>query len=171
MEHIAEDFLHQVMEFEEAIFAQTPVEAHRYDDAYFADGWREGDNRYELKTRRQVEARNPQLIKEVFDPKRVLDVGCGPGFLMYFLHELGIDVQGVDFSPSSRDLAPAEMRERIRIGDVATSHFADRSFDLVICREVFEHLTVLQVRETVRCICAASSRSVYTTTRFHPKPA
>ena len=30
------------------------------------------------------------------------------------------------------------------------------AYDLVICREVFEHLTVLQVREAVRNICRMS---------------
>ena len=40
-----------------------------------------------------------------------------------------------------------------------------------ICREVFEHLTVLQVRESVRNICRISSKFAYVTTRFHPNPA
>jgi hypothetical protein len=62
------------------------------------------------------------------------------------------------------------MRERILIGDVADPHVAERSFDLVICREVLEHLTVLQVRRTVEQLCRASSRFVYVTTRFHPAP-
>ena len=41
----------------------------------------------------------------------------------------------------------------------------------MICREVFEHLTVLQVREAVRNICRISSKYVYITTRFHPNPS
>ena len=41
----------------------------------------------------------------------------------------------------------------------------------MICREVMEHLTVLQVRQTVAQICRASSRFAYVTTRFHPDPA
>ena len=40
----------------------------------------------------------------------------------------------------------------------------------MICREVIEHLTVLQVRQTVAQLCRASSRFVYATTRFHPDP-
>ena len=47
---------------------------------------------------------------------------------------------------------------------------AEQAYDLVICREVLEHLTVLQVRRTVAQICRASSRFVYVTTRFHPDP-
>ena len=160
-----------VQAFEHAVFDQHPVAADDYDNHYFAAGWRENHNRYELETRRQIEGRNPALITEVFEPTKVLDVGCGPGFLMLFLSELGVEAKGIDFSPASRELAPAEMRDRILIGDVSKQHVAERSFELVICREVLEHLTILQARRTIEQLCRASSRFVYATTRFHPDPA
>jgi 2-polyprenyl-3-methyl-5-hydroxy-6-metoxy-1,4-benzoquinol methylase len=160
-----------VDDFEAAVFEQKAVTAAHYDNEYFDDDWRAEGNRYELETRRRIEDRNPSLIAEILAPTRVLDVGCGPGFLMYFLAELGIEADGIDFSPSSRELAPPGMAERITIGDVAEAHVAPGSYDLVICREVLEHLTVLQVRRTVEELCRASSRLVYTTTRFHPDPS
>jgi SAM-dependent methyltransferase len=166
-----EQFVDVVERFEQAVFSQRPLAPEHYDDDYFASEWREGGNRYDLDTRRRVEARNPELIAEVFAPERALDVGCGPGFLMQFLHELGIDVHGVDFSPASIQLAPPAMKERIRIGPTDSLELPDRSFDLVICREVMEHLTILQVRRTVGEICRVSSRYAYVTTRFHPDPA
>jgi len=166
-----QDVAEAVRAFEEAVFAQRPVGPEHYDEQYFASDWRAGDNRYDLESRRRIEARNPALIKEVFAPRRVLDVGCGPGFLMFFLHELGIEADGIDFSPSSRELAPEAVRDRIRIGAVDRLEEPGTSYDLVICREVFEHLTVLQIRRTVAEICRASSRFVYATTRFHPEPS
>ena len=45
-----------------------------------------------------------------------------------------------------------------------------QSYDLVVCREVMEHLTVLQVARCVEQVCRASSRYVYVTTRFHDDP-
>ena len=163
-------FLDDVQAFEQAVRAQEAVTPDHYDDEYFATDWRDEDNRYELETRRRVEDRQPALLKEVFEPARVLDIGCGPGFLMLFLAELGVEVSGIDFAPVSRELAPPEMRERILIGDVAEPHVPEQSHDLVICREVLEHLTVLQLRRTVQQLCRASSRFVYLTTRFHPAP-
>jgi SAM-dependent methyltransferase len=163
-------FQEAVQAFEETVLGQKPVAPDHYDEEYFAADWREGGNRYDVETRRRIEDRNPALIKEVFRPARVLDVGCGPGFLMLFLAELGLDVHGIDFSPSSAVLAPPEVLDRIVIGDVAEQHVPERSFDLVICREVLEHLTVLQVRRTIEQLCRASSRFVYVTTRFHPDP-
>lgn len=165
-----DQFADAVETFERDVLAQEPVGEEHYDDDYFAEGWREDDNRYDLETRRRVEGRNPELIRDVFQPSRVLDVGCGPGFLMAFLHELEIDVEGVDFSESSLTLAPPEMRDRITIGPVTALPVADAAYDLVVCREVLEHLTVLQVRQTVAEMCRATSRFVYATTRFHPEP-
>jgi SAM-dependent methyltransferase len=165
-----ESFFQSLARFERLVFTQRPVSPDHYDDEYFQADWREGDNRYDLETRRRIEGRNPKLISEVLRPRRVLDVGCGPGFLMHFLHELGIGVDGIDFAESSRRLAPDSVRDRILIGPVDQPHVEDRGYDLVICREVFEHLTVLQVRRTVEAICRASSRFVYVTTRFHPDP-
>jgi SAM-dependent methyltransferase len=166
-----DQFQESVAAFEEAVFEQRLVPAEHYDDAYFADGWREGGNRYDLETRRRIEGPNPDLIHEVFTPRRVLDLGCGPGFLMALLVELGVEVDGIDFSPSSLTLAPDSVRHRIRIGDVTEPLVSERTYDLVICREVLEHLTVLQIRKTVAQICRASTRFVYVTTRFHPSPS
>jgi SAM-dependent methyltransferase len=160
----------RVDRFEQAVADQKPFDPSHYDGEYFQDDWREGDNRYDLETRRRIEDRNPRLIKEVFEPKKALDMGCGPGFLMYFLQELGVDVTGIDFSPASRDLAPESVRDRIHVGPTDRPHVEERAYDLVICREVFEHLTVLQVRRTVYEICRASNRFVYATTRFHEDP-
>ncbi len=157
--------------FEAAVLAQEPVASEHYDEEYFASDWREDDNRYDLETRRRIEGRNPQLIHDVFAPASVLDLGCGPGFLMQLLHELGVDVHGVDYAEASRDLAPPDVRDRISIASVTDPHVEPRAYDLVICREVLEHMTVLEVRQTVHQICRASSRYAYVTTRYHPDPA
>jgi glycerol-3-phosphate cytidylyltransferase-like family protein/2-polyprenyl-3-methyl-5-hydroxy-6-metoxy-1,4-benzoquinol methylase len=164
------DFEGEVQAFEDQVLAQEPVAAAHYDDEYFVSDWREGGNKYDVETRREIEGRNPALIKEVFQPERVLDMGCGPGVLMYLLAELGVEADGIDFSPEIKALAPPEVRERIIVGEVTEPHVPDGSYDLVVCREVMEHLTVLQVRQTVATICRASSRFVYLTTRFHPEP-
>lgn len=166
----ADRFVREVEEFETAVLAQTPVAAAQYDGDYFVSGWRDDDNKYDIETRRRVEGRNPQLIKDVFEPGRVLDMGCGPGALMFLLHELAVVSDGIDFSPESVELAPAEVRDRITVGEVTEPLVAKRSYDLVVCREVMEHLTVVQVARCVEQLCRASSRYVYVTTRFHDDP-
>jgi ubiquinone/menaquinone biosynthesis C-methylase UbiE len=160
-----------VSEFERRVLEQRPVGSGHYDDDYFTGEWREGDNNYSLETRRRIEARNPHLIKEVFQPKRALDLGCGPGALMHLLHEIGVYCEGIDFSASSKALATPEVRDRITVGQVTEPLKPDNAYDLVICREVLEHLTVLQVRSTVANMVRMTSKYIYVTTRFHPQPA
>lgn len=160
-----------VTEFEQQVLEQRPVASGHYDDDYFTGDWREGDNNYALETRRRIEARNPQLIKEVFQPVKALDLGCGPGALMHLLHEIGVHCEGIDFAASSRGLATPEVRDRIAIGQVTDRIADDDAYDLVICREVMEHLTVLQVRQAVANIVRMTSKYIYVTTRFHPAPA
>jgi SAM-dependent methyltransferase len=161
-----------ITEFEQRVLEQQPVGSGHYDAEYFTGDWRDAGNNYSLETRRQIEARNPSLIKEVFQPTKVLDLGCGPGALMHLLWELGVDVEGVDFAESSRQLATPQVRDRITVGYVGDPGIKpDSAYDLVICREVLEHLTVLQVKQTVANMVRMTSKYIYVTTRFHPTPA
>jgi SAM-dependent methyltransferase len=160
-----------ITEFEQRVIEQRPVGSTHYDSEYFTGDWRAEGNNYNLETRRQIEARNPFLIKDVFQPVKVLDLGCGPGALMHLLWELGVDVEGVDFAESSRQLATPEVRDRITVGLVTDPTLKPaNAYDLVICREVLEHLTVLQVRQAVANMARMSSKFIYVTTRFHPGP-
>lgn len=160
----------QVSNYEDFVLNQKPTSPDDYDANYFTSTWREQKNEYTIEARRRIEARNPALIKETFKPQKVLDMGCGPGALMYLLWELGVVADGVDFAPSSLELAPAEVRDHIQLGSVVDVALPTNGYDLVICREVFEHLSVLQVQQAVQNLCRITSRYVYLTTRFHPAP-
>jgi SAM-dependent methyltransferase len=155
-----------IQRFEEVVLRQQPVAAEHYDRAYFHSNWRSGTNNYSIEVRRDIEGRNPQLIKEVFQPKKVLDFGCGPGALLYLLWELGVDAEGIDFSDYARRSAPAEVRDKIRVLRVEEPLPLDGVYDLVICREVLEHLTVLQIQKAVQNMCTLCSRYIYITTRY-----
>ena len=161
-----------IAEFERRVLDQKPTASSHYDAQYFTGEWRDEGNNYSLETRRVIEARNPQLIKETFEPRRVLDLGCGPGALMHLLHELGVDVDGIDFAESSTRLASPEVRDRITIGSVTDPTLKPaNAYDLVISREVLEHLTVLEVKQAVTNMVRMTSKFIYVTTRFHPAPA
>jgi len=155
-----------VNNFEQLLFSQKEVKSDYYDDHYFKGNWREGDNDYSIEKRRAIEAKNPQNIKDTFLPKNVLDVGCGPGALMFFLYELGINAYGIDFSRAAKQMAPKEIRENIVVAPVTEYHDFGREFDLVICRELLEHLTIFQVRQVIKALALYTSKYLYVTTRF-----
>lgn len=156
--------------YEDFVLTQAEPGAEKFSEEYFTDSWRDQGNSYQIEVRRKIEARNPQLIKETFAPQSVLDMGCGPGALMYLLHEVGVEADGVDFSATSKEIAPVEVKDRIQIGSITDVALPPDSYDLVICREVFEHMPVIKVQKAVENLCRISSRFVYVTTRFHPAP-
>jgi hypothetical protein len=67
-----------ITEFEQRILDQKAVASGHYDSEYFTGEWRAEGNNYNLETRRAIEAKNPSLIKDVFQPKKVLDLGLWP---------------------------------------------------------------------------------------------
>lgn len=72
---------------------------------------------------------------------RVLDVGCGTGFLSLLLADLGCMVTGIDLAPDM--LAQAEAKAEaaglditFRDGDAEAPPFGPETFDLIVCRHV-----------------------------------
>jgi SAM-dependent methyltransferase len=78
-------------------------------------------------------------------PARVLDVGCGTGFLSLRFAELGHNVTGIDLSSrmiglARRKAANGGLRVDFRIGDAAALDFQSGTYDLVVGRHVIWNL-------------------------------
>ena len=65
---------------------------------------------------------------------RVLDVGCGKGYLLFEFTQVvpGIEVAGLEISEYAIQHAKAEVREAIRQGNATELPFEDDAFDLVV---------------------------------------
>ena len=110
---------------------------------------------YSLEARREVEGRHPQLIKEVFQPRKVLDYGCGPGHLIRLLEEIS------DAEVSGYDPHVPAFQEKQSVKPI---------YDLVIARELLEHVPIRDFVPVIHELCAYSSDRVYGTTRWNPNP-
>jgi hypothetical protein len=119
---------------------------------------------YSVAARDQVERPHAELIVQHLLPAvdaNVLDFGCGPdGHLVRNLRG-AISRADLDASVVGYDPQIAYSNQYL------TSEF----YDLVICREVLEHLTIVELARTVHRLCALSSKLVYVTTRFNPAPS
>lgn len=122
---------------------------------------------YSIESREKIEGDHPRLIQEVFQPKAVMDCGCGPdGILVRLLQKRGILALGFDVQLPMRGVNPA-----LTYGDVADPFAIKQEdgppfADLVICREVLEHLTLVQIKTAITNLCRFTKRFVYVTTRF-----
>ncbi|MGC9070746.1 MAG: class I SAM-dependent methyltransferase [Elusimicrobiales bacterium] len=68
----------------------------------------------------------------------VIDVGCGCGFLVKYLHKKGIKVKGVDSNRSFVEYA-AKLGVDIDVGDIEKGIKTYNKYDVVILSDVVEH--------------------------------
>lgn len=84
------------------------------------------------------------IIKEIKkikgDKAKLLEIGCGTGYFLRKLHDAGYDVTGIDCSENILSQVPNNLRSKIIIGDLIEQKLKDSSFDVVVMKQVFEHI-------------------------------
>ena len=74
--------------------------------------------------------------------QRVLDIGCGKGFLLYEFTQVvpGIEIVGLDISQYAIDNAKEEIKPFLRVGNAKALPYPDRSFDFVVSINTLHNL-------------------------------
>jgi len=121
--------------------------------------WYEADDDPIALLRAESALRNPWIAETIerelgAGPRRVLDLGCGAGFLANEMAARGHAVTGIDSAVESLDVAAAHDRTRsvtYRPGDATALEFPAQSFDIVCAMDLLEH-----VEEPARLVAEAA---------------
>ena len=83
---------------------------------------------------------------------KILDIGCGKGFLLYEFTQAvpGIEVAGIDISHYSIEHAKPEIKDRLKVANCTSLPFPDQSFDFVYSINTFHNLKIDELERAVR---------------------
>ena len=108
------------------------------------DGWSKRAQIYSYATARATLQTIPKLLDHarLFPRAKVLDAGCGPGFVAASAKLLGADVEGVDFSEGMVEQAKGRFPDiDFAVADVEDLPVRDETFDAVLSNIVLFHVT------------------------------
>ncbi len=126
--------------------AQPSINNDVYNE--LGDRWYEADDDPVALLRAEARHRTPWVVERLaaLGPAkdcRVLDIGCGGGFLSNALAESSFQVTGIDVSKSSLDVAKRfDTTQSVRYleGDAYELPFAENSFDAACALDFLEHV-------------------------------
>lgn len=115
----------------------------------YGDKWYTADDDPIALLRHESKAKTPWVIDQIkkkfgeTTKVKILDVGCGGGFLSNALAESGFEVLGLDASAESLKVAKAHDHTKsieYILGDAYSLPFADKSLDVVTAMDFLEHV-------------------------------
>lgn len=101
-----------------------------YNDEFFE---------WHLKHAREYSIKTMDWYIEKYQPKSVVDWGCGIGSYLESAYNHGLRVHGIEISEAAKKYTPEHISERILYWD-CTMPIVCRDFDTVLSFEVAEHI-------------------------------
>ena len=111
------------------------------------DYW-DGDRRINYGGYKYMEGRWEKVAKVMINHyglkagDKILDIGCGKGFLLYDFTKIlpGIEVCGIDISEYAIENSKEEVKNNLILGNATSLPFADNAFDFVFSLNTFHNL-------------------------------
>jgi SAM-dependent methyltransferase len=132
------------------------------------DYW-DGDRRVNYGGYRYIEGRWEKVARAMAEHygikpgDRILDVGCGKGFLLFDWTKVvpGVEVHGIDLSEYAVQNAKEEIRDRVRVGNATSLPWPDRHFDLVYSLNTLHNLHNYELDRALREIERVGKKNKY----------
>lgn len=120
-------------------------------------GYRYMEGRWEKVARAMVEH------YDIKPGDKILDVGCGKGFLLYDFTKVvpGLELHGIDISEYAIANAKEEIKDRLQVGNATSLPFPDNYFDLVFSITTLHNLHCYDLDKALREIERVSKKNKY----------
>lgn len=137
--------------------------AKKFDYDYWDGDRKYGYGGYKYDGRWNIVAKKIANYYSLKSGQRVLDVGCGKGFLLYELTKVvpGLIVQGIDISEYAIKNSKSEIKEFLQVGYAQDLPFKDNSFDLVYSITTLHNLYIFDLKKAVQEIERVSKNNSY----------
>ena len=121
------------------------------------DYW-DGDRRINYGGYNYIEGRWEKVANEIFKHyslppnAKILDVGCGKGFLLFDMLKIrpDIEIYGLDISNYAIENSKEEIREKIILGNSNNLPWEDDYFDLVISITTLHNLYIFDLYKSLK---------------------
>jgi len=133
------NYLSRVIEFPKALAAKR---AKKFDFDYWDGDRKFGYGGYKYDGRWNILAKRLIDYYQLKSKHKVLDIGCGKGFLLYELIKEIPDliIQGIDISQYAINNSKKEIKKYLQTGNATSLPFEDSTFDLALSINVFHNL-------------------------------
>ena len=143
------DYVQRVVEFDKAACSEIAIQ---YGKDYW-DGERQyGYGGYKYDGRQRITAEKMAEYYGIKKGDRILDVGCGKGYLLYEFTQVvpGVEVVGLDISQYAIDNAKSEVQPFLKLGNAVSLPFEDDTFDFVVSITTLHNLYNFELQESIR---------------------
>jgi Methylase involved in ubiquinone/menaquinone biosynthesis len=154
------DYVQRVVENDKAECAEV---AKKFSKDYWDGDRKYGYGGYRYDGRWRVVAEEMAKHYNLKSGQRILDVGCGKGFLLYELTQVvpGLEVVGIDISEYAIENSKEEIRPFLKRGLAQELPFEDNSFDFVFSITTLHNLYLYDLKKAVKEIERVSKGNSY----------
>jgi len=147
----ARNYVQRVVEYDKAECAAV---ARRFDKDYWDGERRYGYGGYGYDGRWRIVAEEMAKHYNLKNGDKILDVGCGKGFLLYEFTQVipGVEVSGIDISKYAIENSKEEIRSKLVVGPAQQLPYPDNSFDFVYSITTLHNLYVYDLKKAVQHI-------------------
>ncbi len=154
------NYLERVVEYDKAACAEVAI---KFGKDYWDGDRKYGYGGYKYDGRWLPVAEKIAKHYQLKPGDKILDVGCGKGFLMYEFTQVvpGINVTGIDISQYAIDNAKEEIKPFIQLGNATNLPFQDKTFDFVISITTLHNLFKYELDSALREIQRVGKNNKY----------